>query len=168
LGEKVQLLQGDITKLHVDVIVNAANALLLGGGGVDGAIHKGAGIELLNECKLLNGCKIGEAIITNAYNLPSRKIIHTVGPIWNGGNNNEEVLLSNCYKNSLKLAKKYKLKTIAFPGISTGAYNYPIDKACKIAYDTIISHKDFDYLSKILLVCFNDDLYSEYLKYTSP
>mgnify|MGYP000656334949 CR=1 FL=1 len=166
---RIELYKGDITKLKVDAIVNAANTSLLGGGGVDGAIHRAAGKELLEECRTLNGCPTGEAKITKGYNLPAKYVIHTVGPVWNGGKHNEENLLASCYKNSLKLAIENKIKSIAFPAISTGVYRFPLELATKIAIGEV---KDFlsnnDTFEKIIFVCFDERTYNSYNKNLSP
>lgn len=148
---------GDITKVKADAIVNAANNTLLGGGGVDGAIHRAAGPELLEECRKLNGCETGKAKVTKGYKLPAKYVIHTVGPIWRGGNHGEELLLANCYKNSLKLAEEYECKYVAFPSISTGVYKFPLEKASKIAVKTILEYcKDRHIIEKVEMVCFDE------------
>ena len=163
LQERISLQIGDITNLKVDAIVNAANTTLLGGGGVDGAIHRAAGPKLLEECRTLNGCLTGEAKITKGYNLPSKFVIHTVGPVWNGGKYDEDILLSNCYNNSLKLAKKNGIKSIAFPAISTGVYGFPSDRAASIAARTVkeFLEKD-DSIEKVIFVCFDEKTYLNY------
>lgn len=154
---RIIVYKGDITKLRVDAIVNAANTSLLGGGGVDGAIHRAAGKDLLEECKSLNGCNTGEAKITLGYNLPAKYVIHTVGPVWNGGKNNEDELLSNCYRNSLKLAMENEIKTIAFPAISTGVYRFPLERAVKFAVNEVKKFLNTNNsLEKVVFVCFDD------------
>jgi O-acetyl-ADP-ribose deacetylase (regulator of RNase III) len=166
---RIQIVIGDITTLHVDAIVNAANTTLLGGGGVDGAIHRAAGGQLLEECKTLNGCKTGEAKITQGYNLPAKHVIHTVGPVWNGGQYNEDALLKNCYVNSLIIASGKKLQSIAFPAISTGVYRFPQKRAAEIAIETVFNFLQKHEIPKqVLFVCFDENtaaLYEAGLKH---
>ncbi len=163
MNTKIEIQQGDITKQKVDAIVNAANTSLLGGGGVDGAIHRAAGPELLEYNKKLGGCPTGEARISPGFKLPAKYVISTVGPVWNGGNHNEDELLANCYKNSLKLAVENNIKSIAFPAISTGVYHFPLERAAKIA---ITETKKFleknDQLEKVVFVCFDERTYEVY------
>ena len=159
---EIGLNRGDITKLDVDAIVNAANTTLLGGGGVDGAIHRAAGPELLAECRTLAGCRPGEAKITRGYNLPARFIIHTVGPVWSGGTRGEGEVLANCYRNSLRLAVENGIKTIAFPAISCGAYRYPISKAAQIALDTTRELLASENIDKVIFVAMNDEILEAY------
>ena len=154
--------KGDITKLKVDVIVNAAAPDLLGGGGVDGAIHRAAGPALVAQCRTLGGCETGDAKITGGYRLPAKAVIHTVGPIWHGGNHGEADLLASCYRKSLALAQQYDLKTIAFPAISCGVYGYPIDEAVDVAVTTIRAHLEDSTLDEVILVAFNDEILSAY------
>ncbi len=161
--KKIQLIQSDITKLKVDAIVNAANTSLLGGGGVDGAIHRAAGPELLEECRQLNGCPTGEARITSGYRLPARFVIHTVGPVWYGGANNEEQLLASCYKNSLTLALEHGIKSIAFPNISTGVYRFPKIRAAEIAIQEVSNFlKNNKKMEEVIFAVFDDENYQIY------
>jgi O-acetyl-ADP-ribose deacetylase len=161
---KIKLFMGDITSLHVDAIVNAANTSLLGGGGVDGAIHRAAGPELLAECRALNGCRVGEAKITGGYNLPATYIIHTVGPVWHGGNAGEDKLLYNAYYNSLQLAQQNDIKTIAFPNISTGVYHFPKQLAAETALKAVddFCRLNDDTIAEITFVCFDEENFSIY------
>ena len=155
--ERIVLYQGDITHLHVDAIVNAANKTLLGGGGVDGAIHRVAGSNLLAECRKLNGCEVGEAKITGAYRLPAKFVIHTVGPVWYGGAINEEELLTSAYRSSLELAAQHHLKTIAFPNISTGVYRFPKELAATIAVRTVRDFQKMETSIEQVYFCVFDD-----------
>jgi O-acetyl-ADP-ribose deacetylase (regulator of RNase III) len=160
---RIELYKGDITKQEVCAIVNAANESLLGGGGVDGAIHRAAGPELLEECKTLNGCETGNAKMTKGYNLPAKHVIHAVGPVWKGGNNNEPQLLASCYRNSLSLASENNLKTIAFPNISTGVYGYPKQEAAKVAIQTVKEYlASDDTIEQIIFTVFDEENYAIY------
>jgi len=165
MKNRIELIKGDITSLEVDAIVNAANKSLLGGGGVDGAIHTAAGPDLLDECKTLNGCETGKAKITKGYRLRSRHVIHTVGPVWHGGYRDEHEMLASCYQSSLEIAMEKKIKTIAFPGISTGVYGFPQDMAALIAVSEtrrfLLKNK---YPEKVTFVTFTDDNYETYRK----
>lgn len=161
--DRFEVIKGDITKQNVDAIVNAANSSLLGGGGVDGAIHRAAGPELVMECRQLYGCKTGQAKITKGYKLPAKWVIHTVGPVWQGGNKGEDELLTTCYRNSIELAVKNCIKTIAFPSISTGAYSFPVDRAAGIAFNEIKRFLETDSsMEKVLMICFDEDTFRKY------
>jgi O-acetyl-ADP-ribose deacetylase len=165
MSVEIEIFRGDITKLDVDAIVNAANATLLGGGGVDGAIHHAAGPELVAECRTLGGCRPGKAKITRGYRLPARFVIHTVGPVWRGGKRGEAETLGNCYRNSLQVAAENRIKTIAFPAISCGAYGYPIEEAAQIALETTrellaLSNE----IQKVIFVVWGEDVYEAYRK----
>ncbi|MCD4789137.1 MAG: O-acetyl-ADP-ribose deacetylase [Bacteroidales bacterium] len=168
MNAQINLIQGDITQLEIDAIVNAANTSLLGGGGVDGAIHRAAGKQLLEECRTLNGCPTGDAKITKGYNLPAKYVIHTVGPVWNGGKYNEKELLTGCYKNSLQLAIENNCRTIAFPNISTGVYRFPKDIAAQIAISTVKSFIEKNtIIEKVIFVCFDKENFEIYNKLLS-
>ncbi len=165
MKNRIIVIRADITRLKVDAIVNAANTTLLGGGGVDGAIHRVAGSGLLEECRTLNGCATGEAKITDGYNLPARYVIHTVGPVWYGGRNKEKEMLHLCYLNSLQIAAEKKIQSIAFPAISTGVYRYPVDLATKIAVETTINFlNNSKFPLEVYFVCFSENSESVYLK----
>jgi O-acetyl-ADP-ribose deacetylase (regulator of RNase III) len=161
--DRIKIVRADITTINVDAIVNAANVTLLGGGGVDGAIHKAAGSQLLEECKKLDGCEIGEAKLTKGYNLPAKHVIHTVGPHWQGGSKGEAKLLASCYKESLKLASKHGIKNLAFPSISTGTFGYPIERAAPIALRTVFDYLGkHDEIEKVTFVVFSDKDFNAY------
>lgn len=163
MKDRLAIIKGDITALAVDAIVNAANRSLLGGGGVDGAIHRAAGPELLAECRTLGGCETGQAKITGGYDLKANWVIHTVGPVWQGGDASEDDLLAQCYRNSLNLAREYHIETIAFPAISTGAYRFPMERAARIAVVEVLEFlKENSTPNRVILVCYGDRTYNIY------
>jgi O-acetyl-ADP-ribose deacetylase (regulator of RNase III) len=161
--DRTEVVEADITTLKVDAIVNAANSSLLGGGGVDGAIHRAAGPKLLEECRKLGACPTGEARITRGYDLPAKFVIHTVGPVWHSGKHGEDELLANCYRNSLKLAVENAITSIAFPAISTGAYRFPLERATRIAVNETIKHLESSpQIQKVIFACFGQDAFAQY------
>jgi O-acetyl-ADP-ribose deacetylase (regulator of RNase III) len=163
--QRIEVVEGDITNQQVEAIVNAANSSLLGGGGVDGAIHRAAGPELLEECRMLNGCETGHAKITKGYRLFAKSVIHTVGPVWQGGTHGEEALLARCYRSCFQLAREHDIRSLAFPSISTGAYGFPIDRAASIAVkETAEGLKQNSGLEKVRLVCFGNRAYEVYTR----
>ena len=160
---KLEVLKTDITTLAVDAIVNAANSSLLGGGGVDGAIHRAAGPDLVHECRLLGGCKTGQAKMTKGYRLPARYVLHTVGPVWRGGENGEPELLASCYRSCFALAEKHEIRTLAFPAISCGIFGYPIEAATEIAVrETIAALEKNPSIESVVFACFNDEIFATY------
>ncbi len=165
---KIEIIKGDITNLQVDAIVNAANTSLLGGGGVDGAIHRAGGKKILEECIAIRnrqgGCKTGESVMTGGGNLPAKYVIHTVGPVWNGGSSGETILLANCYRSCLLLAIENNIRSIAFPNISTGIYHFPKEQAAEIAIDTVCNFEQINLIETILFVCFDEENYTIYKK----
>ena len=165
MDPRIHIIEGDITKQKVDAIVNAANTSLLGGGGVDGAIHRAAGPELLEETRQIGGCPTGEARLSNAYLLPARYVLHTVGPVWRGGKNKEDELLANCYRSCFRVAKDLKITSIAFPSISTGAYGFPLQRATEIALEETKEFlKNNETLTKVVFVCFGEEALNVYRK----
>ena len=163
ISGKLTVLEGDITQQQVDAIVNAANTSLLGGGGVDGAIHRASGPGLLEECRRLHGCKTGDAKITKGYNLPAKWVIHTVGPVWQGGDRTEDELLASCYRRCLEIAEQYKIRTIAFPAISTGVYSFPLERATRIALTQVKAVvESHSAVEQVRFVCFNQQTYDCY------
>jgi O-acetyl-ADP-ribose deacetylase len=168
IAGNIEVVQADITRLAVDAIVNAANTSLLGGGGVDGAIHRAAGPELVAECRLLGGCKTGQAKITPGFKLPARYVIHTVGPVWYGGGQNEPELLAGCYRSSFVLTREYALRTLAFPAISCGVYGYPIEQAVEIAVREVRAGlSENPTIEKVIFACFGDEIFGAYNRATT-
>ncbi|MGP4069144.1 O-acetyl-ADP-ribose deacetylase [Halobacillus sp. B29] len=158
MNHKIEVIQGDITKMEVDAVVNAANKKLAGGGGVDGAIHRAGGPSIMEESKQFDGCETGEAVVTTAGNMPSEKVIHTVGPVWNGGHKNEADRLADCYRNSLKRASEQGLRTVAFPNISTGIYGFPKEEAADIAIRTVQDYlEEHEEIEYVYFVCFDEE-----------
>ena len=169
MNGRIEILRADITTLAVDAIVNAANQSLLGGGGVDGAIHRAAGPELLNECRLLGGCATGQAKLTKGYGLPARYVIHTVGPVWYGGNDGERELLASCYRSCFRIARENGLRSLAFPAVSCGVYRFPVGLAVEIAVrETVAELSGNDAIEKVIFACFGDEVYAAYQRAVHP